>query len=75
MSEIPQPHSLGDLNQPARKWLAAACENFAVLLRDGEDPTLNITLHGVQMELRVMSIPGHFERVTLHVPASEIQPS
>lgn len=53
---------INDLKQPAKDWLADAMDNFAKALRDGNDPALGIEFKGVKFELRLMHLPGHFER-------------
>lgn len=51
-----------DLQQSAKNWLADAFENFAQLMREGEDPSFTITCGPAVIEVRLQSLEGHFER-------------
>lgn len=63
---------LVDLQQTAKNWLGCCLDNFSTLLGDNEDPSLSITLdQGVVLQLRAMTIPGHFERVEIAIPATQ----
>jgi hypothetical protein len=53
---------VSDLKQPTHHWLADLLENFSELLNEGEDPSCTITYEGVEIEVRLNKIPGHFER-------------
>lgn len=54
---------IGDLHQPAKDWLADHLQNFGGQLKDGDDPSCIIEFQGVEIEVRLNKIPGHFERV------------
>jgi hypothetical protein len=59
---------ISDFKQPAKDWLADAVNNLGNFLKDGEDPSFIITIDGVEIEIRLNKIPGHFNRQQISVP-------
>lgn len=57
---------LNDIQQPAKCWLADALENLGNLLKEGSDPSFNVIIDGVEIEIRINKIPGHFLRRSAH---------
>lgn len=58
---------IGDMKQPAKNWLADHLNNFGTLLEAGEDPSCLIKIGGVELELRLNTLPGIFERHTIPI--------
>jgi hypothetical protein len=58
-----------DLQQPAKDWIADHLQNFATLIESGDDPSCLVTYGGIEFEVRLNKLPGHFEREVLKVDA------
>ena len=58
---------INDFKQPAKDWLADVLNNLGNFLKDGEDPTFNIIIDGVEIEIRLNKIPGHFDRQRIKI--------
>ena len=42
-----------DFEQPARLWLAELIDNLDTLKKSGNEPSMDLTIHGVTFEFRV----------------------
>lgn len=59
---------LSDIEQPAKDWIADVMLNLALLLGDGENPSFTMEFMGAEIEIRLNSLPGHFERRRIEPP-------
>lgn len=59
---------LSDIKQPVQDWFADALENMGNALANDDDPSFLVELCGATIEVRLMSLPGYFERSTFKVP-------
>lgn len=58
---------IADLKQPAQCWLADVLNNFGTLMENDDDPSMFITLNGIKLEIRLMELPGVFQREVIAV--------
>jgi hypothetical protein len=56
---------IGDFNQSAKDWLADVLNNLGNCLTVGEDPCFIVKIDGVEIEIRLNTIPGQFNRQQL----------
>ncbi len=62
---------LDNLKQPARQWLADVIENFGHQLDAEEDPSVRLSFHGAELEVRLVSLEGVFERETVNLDPNQ----
>lgn len=56
---------IANIKQPANHWLAECVIEFKKQLEQGLDPSFKMDVSGVVFEVRLVSIPGEFERNTV----------
>jgi hypothetical protein len=53
---------MGNLSQPAKLWLSDLMKVLGSKMTEGGDPSIDIEMGPVLLEIRVIRIEGHFER-------------
>ncbi|GEM_PF-6847372 len=54
---------IGNLQQPAKDWLADVVCNFAKQLKAGDDPSVSIHVANCEIEIRLNKIADVFNRI------------
>jgi len=62
---------IADLKQPAKNWIADNLNNFQTLINNGDDPSMDLNIGGCVIQIRLMKVPGLYERLEINIGGSE----
>ena len=51
-----------DPNQRAINFFGDVLKDFADKIRGGEEPSIDIRINGIRLQIQLMEVPGEFER-------------